>query len=247
MSPLKCRLMSSDGTSCDRPPPVPPPFMPRYGPSEGSRSAATARTPFSASPCASPTDVVVFPSPAGVGVIADTRIKRPCGSRPSRAASAIFPLKCPYGSRCVGEMPSALATSAMGFMTTHSTDPDDAGPIAIAAPPGVGSIVFFDRVRCALRYSRSSRSRDQEQTRRHGDGSDGPCDALTAWRETLDADGRRDGDHRAQVHDADGEENRHQVSTTASTMESETHTVPPRRGRIGSQRRRVLLAADKLT
>ena len=69
--------MSSDGTTCDAPPPVPPPFIPKTGPSDGSRSATAALTPIFARPCARPIEVVVLPSPAGVGVIAETSTSRP--------------------------------------------------------------------------------------------------------------------------------------------------------------------------
>ena len=53
--------------------------MPNTGPSEGSRRQITAFLPmwFSASP--RPTVVVVLPSPAGVGLIAVTRISLPSG------------------------------------------------------------------------------------------------------------------------------------------------------------------------
>ena len=37
-SPVKCRLMSSPGNTCELPPPVPPPLMPKTGPIDGSRS-----------------------------------------------------------------------------------------------------------------------------------------------------------------------------------------------------------------
>ncbi len=85
MSPVKWRLMSSEGTTWEAPPPVPPPFMPRYGPSDGSRSATAARTPIFVSPCARPIEVVVLPSPAGVGVIAETRTSEPRAGFPSSA------------------------------------------------------------------------------------------------------------------------------------------------------------------
>ena len=76
-SPVKCRLMSSIGTTCAKPPPAAPPFMPNTGPSEGSRRQITAFLPiwFNASP--RPTVVVVLPSPAGVGEIAVTRTSLP--------------------------------------------------------------------------------------------------------------------------------------------------------------------------
>ena len=78
-SPVKCRLMSSIGTTCAYPPPAAPPFIPNTGPIDGSRRQITVFFPsrFRASP--SPTVVVVLPSPAGVGDIAVTRISLPSG------------------------------------------------------------------------------------------------------------------------------------------------------------------------
>ena len=89
-SPVKCRLMSSIGTTCARPPPAAPPFIPNTGPSDGSRSAAAARTPMRFSPSVSPTVVVVLPSPAGVGERAVTSTSRAfsiCSSRSSSSGS----------------------------------------------------------------------------------------------------------------------------------------------------------------
>ena len=59
------------------PPPVAPPFRPKVGPSDGSRSARQTRCPIFASPWARPMEVVVLPSPASVGVIAETRTSLP--------------------------------------------------------------------------------------------------------------------------------------------------------------------------
>jgi hypothetical protein len=55
------------GTTCERPPPVPPPFMPRVGPIDGSRSAMTDGRRYARAPVPSPMVMVVLPSPAGVG------------------------------------------------------------------------------------------------------------------------------------------------------------------------------------
>ncbi len=96
MSPVKCRLMSAAGSICARPPPVPPPLIPKTGPSEGSRRHTTARSPMCASPIPSATLVVVFPSPALVGVIALTRTSFAFASRPSSAARSILALSRPY-------------------------------------------------------------------------------------------------------------------------------------------------------
>ncbi len=78
-SPVKWRLMSSIGMTCAYPPPAAPPFMPKDGPSEGSRKQSIAFFPMWLSASVSPTVVVVLPSPAGVGVIAETRMSFPFG------------------------------------------------------------------------------------------------------------------------------------------------------------------------
>ena len=77
--------MSSIGTTWAYPPPAAPPFTPKTGPSDGSRNARTARRPIFPNPCVSETDVVVFPSPAGVGVIAVTLISLASGRSASRS------------------------------------------------------------------------------------------------------------------------------------------------------------------
>ena len=64
--------MSSIGTTCAYPPPAAPPFIPKHGPSEGSRRQIAARLPIRLSASPKPTVTVVLPSPAGVGVIAVT-------------------------------------------------------------------------------------------------------------------------------------------------------------------------------
>ena len=92
-SPVKCKLISSIGTTWERPPPAAPPLMPNTGPSEGSRSAAAARSPMRLRPSVRPTVTVVLPSPAGVGLIAVTKTSWPWGSR--RASSGILALVLP--------------------------------------------------------------------------------------------------------------------------------------------------------
>ena len=54
-------------------------FMPNDGPSEGSRRHSIAFLPMWLSASAVPTVVVVLPSPAGVGVMAVTRMSLPLG------------------------------------------------------------------------------------------------------------------------------------------------------------------------
>src|SRR6185312_733743 len=78
-SPVKWRLMSSIGTTCAYPPPAAPPFMPKDGPSDGSRRQQIAFLPIWLSASVRPTVVVVLPSPAGVGEIAVTRMSLPFG------------------------------------------------------------------------------------------------------------------------------------------------------------------------
>ena len=53
--------------------------MPNDGPSEGSRRQSIAFLPIWLSASVRPTVVVVLPSPAGVGVIAETRMSLPLG------------------------------------------------------------------------------------------------------------------------------------------------------------------------
>src|SRR5262245_51560244 len=108
--------MSSIGTTCARPPPVPPPFMPSVGPMDGSRSAMTGLAPMGQSACPRPMVMVVLPSPAGVGVIDDTTTSLPSGC-PRRLASAdrsTLALSRPYGSHSSGASPSSRAMSAIG-------------------------------------------------------------------------------------------------------------------------------------
>ena len=76
-SPVKWRLISSIGTTWAYPPPAAPPLIPKTGPREGSRRAMTAFSPIAERASTNPTEVVVFPSPAGVGEMAVTRISFP--------------------------------------------------------------------------------------------------------------------------------------------------------------------------
>ncbi len=93
-SPVKCRLMSSIGRTCAYPPPAAPPFTPKTGPSEGSRMQSTAFVPILRNACASPTEVVVLPSPAAVGLIAVTITSLPFAGRVV-SSSATFALYLP--------------------------------------------------------------------------------------------------------------------------------------------------------
>ena len=78
------------GTTWAYPPPAAPPFTPNTGPRDGSRrhKSTFLSSRFSAS--ASPTLVVVLPSPAGVGLMAVTRISFPFRGRPRRGVVSIL-------------------------------------------------------------------------------------------------------------------------------------------------------------
>ena len=122
-SPVKCRLMSAAGSTVARPPPVPPPFMPKSGPSDGSRIARTARFPILASPSVSPIEVVVLPSPAGVGVIAVTTTSFPEAPPCGMAPSGTLTLSRPYGSIASHSRPSCSTTSLIARTTTSVIAP----------------------------------------------------------------------------------------------------------------------------
>ena len=62
------------GKACEYPPPVAPPFIPNTGPREGSLRHAIDFFPIFLRASVRPTVVVVFPSPAGVGLMAVIRI-----------------------------------------------------------------------------------------------------------------------------------------------------------------------------
>ena len=109
------------GTTCAYPPPAAPPLTPNTGPSDGSRRATMDFLPIFLSPSARPTDVVVLPSPAGVGVIAVTRISFPSGlsAISFRSLLSILALYLPYCSIYFSSTPIFSAISVMGLIS-HS-------------------------------------------------------------------------------------------------------------------------------
>src|SRR5204863_18077 len=113
-SPVKCRLMSSIGTTWAYPPPAAPPFTPKTGPSDGSRMQSAAFFPIFRSACVTPTVTVDLPSPAGVGLIPVTSTSRPLSLRCATAASRTFALYLPYSSISSSSRPSPAALSAAG-------------------------------------------------------------------------------------------------------------------------------------
>src|SRR4051794_18567546 len=115
-SPVKWRFRSSIGTTWVRPPPAAPPLMPKIGPSDGSRRHRIGRLPMWPSPCVSETDVVVLPSPALVGVIAETQMIFASGAPDRRSITprSIFALYLPYRSTSSSSSPMSRATSMIG-------------------------------------------------------------------------------------------------------------------------------------
>src|SRR5882672_927373 len=129
--------------------------MPKTGPSDGSRRHNSAFAPMRARPSASPTEVVVLPSPAGVGDIAVTRISFPAGrcwmDRTKR--SAIFALKRPYGSRnCSSIASRSCASSRSGRSFAAWAISMSVGTQAF----GVGSAMVF---LCGRRPGSAGRAR----------------------------------------------------------------------------------------
>ena len=114
-SPVKCRLMSSMGSTWEYPPPVAPPLIPNTGPREGSRSTTVVFFPRRFNPSESPMETVVFPSPAGVGEMADTRISLLWALLFwSISFRGIFALYFPNISISSASMPNFSAISVMG-------------------------------------------------------------------------------------------------------------------------------------
>ena len=104
------------GTTCEYPPPAAPPFMPNTGPSEGSLNARTHFLPMRFKAMERPVDTVVFPSPAGVGFMAVTRMSLPSllAAVFLYSASDSFALYFPYISTSSASIPSFAAISVMG-------------------------------------------------------------------------------------------------------------------------------------
>ena len=71
-SPVKCKLILSNGNKIALFEPDPVPFNPKTGPIEGSLKQPIAFIPILFKPSTKPIDVVVLPSPIGVGFIAVT-------------------------------------------------------------------------------------------------------------------------------------------------------------------------------
>src|ERR1039458_6417780 len=73
---------------------------------------------------------------------------------------------------------------------------------------------------------------DQKQSYTDKDSPDDSRNALSAWCETFDGYGCRHDSHRAQIHDPDDKEDRHQASTAEAAIEAEAKAVSPSRAGI---------------
>src|SRR5262245_18448812 len=91
-------------------------MTPNTGPSDASRRQRTGFRPSFPSPWVSETHVVVFPPPAGVGVIAVTLMSFASGRSASRSMTdrSTFALYRPYGSTSSCSRPSSSAMSSLG-------------------------------------------------------------------------------------------------------------------------------------
>src|SRR5579871_6283676 len=118
MSPVRWRLNSSIGIIWLYPPPAAPPLIPKVGPWLGWRMHVNTFLPrYAPRPWLSPTVVVVFPSPKGVGVIAVTTMYLPFGTSLSRSRTerCTLALVLPYSSNSSGSMPASAAIRSMGI------------------------------------------------------------------------------------------------------------------------------------
>ena len=115
---MKWRLISSRGMTWANPPPVAPPFIPNTGPREGSLKAAAAFFPKRFKASAKPIEVVVLPSPAGVGLMAVTIISLPLLPPLATTSGDIFALYLPYFSRVPTSIPNFSAISSIGLIST---------------------------------------------------------------------------------------------------------------------------------
>ena len=111
MSPVKCKFISSIGATWACPPPVAPPFIPNTGPNDGSLNANIDFFPIFLNPSAIAIDIVVFPSPKGVGLIAVTNTNFPFEFLLYFSKFDIFALYFPYNSTSFSSIFVFLAMS----------------------------------------------------------------------------------------------------------------------------------------
>ena len=113
-SPLKCKFISSIGCIWLYPPPVAPPFIPKTGPSDGSRKAKQTLSPLSANASARPIETVVLPLPAFVGLIAVTKTSFPLLAFGLKSILALY---FPYIIRFSLFNPNFFATFSIGCIS----------------------------------------------------------------------------------------------------------------------------------
>src|SRR5690606_2632805 len=144
--------------------------MPKLGPSDASRMQTIAFLPIRLSPSPRPTVVVVLPSPAGVGLMAVTRM-----SLPSLLfwidlmnSAETFALSWPYGTSWSAGIPSLAPISRIGFFfAARAIAISDLNSAMKALPfrstergataPMVGHTSASDRCRAILKQAHNAR------------------------------------------------------------------------------------------
>src|SRR5688500_15812730 len=125
--------------------------MPKTGPIDGSRRHSITSLPIFPMPCASEIDVVVFPSPAFVGVIAVVMTSLPSGRSASRSRIErdTLALERPYCSSSLSRIPASAATSVIGRSTASCAI---CSPLFTASPPvgALGSLRSREDTRSVL-------------------------------------------------------------------------------------------------
>ncbi len=120
MSPVSPREKAVRGIHCDSPPPAALPLILNVGPPEGCRIAPVTFLPLRASPGTNPIDVVVLPSPRGVGVMAVTSMYFAFGRSLNRSRTfmkSILPSVCPMGINSSFSRPISSANWKTDFMS----------------------------------------------------------------------------------------------------------------------------------
>src|SRR5215471_13907738 len=160
MSPVRCRLSVSNGTTWLYPPPAAPPLIPNVGPIEACRIEIVARLPMCRIAWPRPTVVVVLPSPSGVGVTAVTTTYLAFGRSASSSIAfrSIFATFSPYGCTSHGGRPMSSATSAIGFSVA---------PRAISKAVGIG--IYWSSLSVELSGAGAPPPRRRESRRRIDD------------------------------------------------------------------------------
>src|ERR1700733_1521489 len=114
--------------------------MPKLGPREGSRRQIIVFLPMRLSASPRPMVVVVLPSPAGVGLIAVTRMSFPSGrfERLLRKSYSSLAMKRPNGCKADSGAPIFAAISAIGFKrAARAISMSDMNQcLPLDAPPG---------------------------------------------------------------------------------------------------------------